>query len=80
MDLKQDGFDCGDELSELLCDFLGEKDHRLIFNKQGEHLYTERTCAPTDEWWDKNPVPKRRDDVSQRPKLVTLRSLRFHFF
>ncbi|EFP00191.1 hypothetical protein CRE_18453 [Caenorhabditis remanei] len=62
MDLKQDGFDCGDEISELLCDFLGEKDHRLIFNKQGEHLYTERTCAPTDEWWDKNPVPKRRDD------------------
>lgn len=62
LDLKQDGFDCGDQVSKLLSDFLEEENYRLIFYKEGEGLYTERTCAPTDDWWDKNPVPKRKDD------------------
>ncbi|EGT30942.1 hypothetical protein CAEBREN_15428 [Caenorhabditis brenneri] len=62
LDLKQDGFDCGDQVSKLLSDFLGEENYRLIFYKEGEGLYTERTCEPTDDWWDKNPVPKRKDD------------------
>uniref|UniRef100_A0A1I7U1K5 MOSC domain-containing protein n=1 Tax=Caenorhabditis tropicalis TaxID=1561998 RepID=A0A1I7U1K5_9PELO len=62
LDLKQDGFDCGDEVAALLSNFLEEPNYRLIFYKEGEGLYTERTCEPTDDWWDKNPVPKRKDD------------------
>ncbi|UMM33938.1 hypothetical protein L5515_007233 [Caenorhabditis briggsae] len=62
LDLKQDGFDCGDPVSKLLCDFLEVENHRLIYYKADADLYTERTCEPTDDWWNNNPVPKRKDD------------------
>lgn len=58
--LKQDGYDCGDEVAKLLSDYIEEPNYRLIFYKEG--LYTERTVIPDDQWWN-NPVPKRNDDV-----------------
>uniref|UniRef100_A0A8R1E273 MOSC domain-containing protein n=1 Tax=Caenorhabditis japonica TaxID=281687 RepID=A0A8R1E273_CAEJA len=61
--LKQDGYDCGDEVSQVLSEYIEEPDYRLIFYKEG--LYTERTCIPDDDWWN-TPVPKRKDDVSSR--------------
>ncbi|CAB05497.2 MOSC domain-containing protein [Caenorhabditis elegans] len=57
--LKQDGYDCGDEVAKLLSDYIEEPNYRLIFYKEG--LYTERTVIPDDQWWN-NPVPKRNDD------------------
>uniref|UniRef100_A0A8R1IEK2 MOSC_N domain-containing protein n=1 Tax=Caenorhabditis japonica TaxID=281687 RepID=A0A8R1IEK2_CAEJA len=57
--LKQDGYDCGDEVAQVLSEYIEEPDYRLIFYKEG--LYTERTCIPDDDWWN-TPVPKRKDD------------------
>ncbi|CAB3397605.1 unnamed protein product [Caenorhabditis bovis] len=58
--LKQDGFDCGDEIANYIKEFIQEPNARLIYYKEG--LYTERTVVPQKEWWN-NPVPNRKDDA-----------------
>lgn len=58
---RQDGLDCGDEISALLSEFLEEPDVRMIYYVSG--LHNERLCVTQESWWN-NPVPKRTDEVA----------------
>ncbi|CAI4225920.1 unnamed protein product [Auanema sp. JU1783] len=59
---KQDGYDCGDEISKLLSEFIDEPNTRLV--AYDDHLYSERTMISKKEWWMNNPVPNRKDEVA----------------
>uniref|UniRef100_A0A915C124 MOSC domain-containing protein n=2 Tax=Parascaris univalens TaxID=6257 RepID=A0A915C124_PARUN len=60
--LKQDGLDCGDEVSSFLKAVLGSDSNlRLIHHVDG--LYSERDVISKDEWLLGN-VPKRHDRIA----------------
>uniref|UniRef100_A0A1I7TRB8 MOSC domain-containing protein n=1 Tax=Caenorhabditis tropicalis TaxID=1561998 RepID=A0A1I7TRB8_9PELO len=57
---KIDGLDCGDEIAQLLSEFIEEPNHRLLYHKPG--MYTERSCVPKKEWWNNNSLPEGKYD------------------
>ncbi|EGT51090.1 hypothetical protein CAEBREN_19726 [Caenorhabditis brenneri] len=61
VNLRTDGYDCGDAVAEFFSDILEEPGTRLIMYDSG--LFTERTCKTEENWWN-NPVPKRIDDTA----------------
>ncbi|CAJ0584304.1 unnamed protein product, partial [Mesorhabditis spiculigera] len=57
--LRQDGYDCGDEVAAFLSEVLEEDARMVVYSPE---LFTERTAIPNAGWW-RNPVPtERRDD------------------
>lgn len=62
VDLRTDGYDCGDAVAEFFSNVLEEPGTRVIMYDTG--LFTERTCKTEEGWWN-NEVPKRIDDVSK---------------
>ena len=74
--LRTDGYDCGDGISALLSDFLGESDTRMVM--YSDELFTERVCKPEESWWMNNSVPKRVDDVAYQDLAPYVSTISFH--
>ncbi|KHN87840.1 MOSC domain-containing protein 2, mitochondrial [Toxocara canis] len=82
--LKQDGLDCGDEVSQFLKTIL-ETDRNLRLVHHVDGLYSERDVIPKDEWL-LGTVPKRHDHVAfpdEAPYMTicegSLKELNSHF-
>lgn len=60
---KTEGYDCGDEVSNFVTDFLDVKNKRklrVLYYVDG--LYTERNLSTQKSYWN-NPVPKHNEKV-----------------
>ncbi|CCD65259.1 MOSC domain-containing protein [Caenorhabditis elegans] len=71
VDLRTDGYDCGDAVAEFFSNVLEEPGTRVIMYDTG--LFTERTCKTEEGWWN-NEVPKRIDDTAYAdlaPYMIT---------
>ncbi|PAV81140.1 hypothetical protein WR25_22384 [Diploscapter pachys] len=51
--LRQDGYDCGEDVAKFLSEYIEESNTRLLM--WDKNLYTERNCVTNDNWWN-NPV------------------------
>ena len=61
---KTDGYDCGDQIGDVLAKYLkieGKRSVRLLCFLEG--LYTERDKGSDQLYWHNNPVPKVNDKV-----------------
>uniref|UniRef100_A0A914CJT1 MOSC domain-containing protein n=1 Tax=Acrobeloides nanus TaxID=290746 RepID=A0A914CJT1_9BILA len=62
--LKTDGYDCGDEIGNLIAEFLNvqtKRNVRLLYFR--DELYTERNLPSDPNYWD-NPVPMITDTTA----------------
>uniref|UniRef100_A0A914D088 MOSC domain-containing protein n=1 Tax=Acrobeloides nanus TaxID=290746 RepID=A0A914D088_9BILA len=62
--LKTDGYDCGDEIGNLIAEFLGlqkKRNLRLLYFR--DELYTERDLPSSPRYWH-NPVPMITDKAA----------------
>ena len=74
-ELTQDGLDCGDEVGQLISEFLEtteKRNIRLLYYVKG--LPTERDYDTSSSFW-LNPVPRLHDTVS-----VCLLFIHIYFF